>query len=323
MVLGALAALAIASCSKAGGGGSPGKLGGAAQAAPDVIPKDASMVLGFSWDKIRENKYFKTFMEEKLPEKAKGLLTALKSSCGIDPVGDLNSLVIAGGADMDKTRVVVVVKGNWTEDKFVECAGKFSYEDKKASVAKDGNITTYTVEGKPPVSVAWIAKDTLVTTISALEGDKSYLSDLLKQKGTLKDNTPVMDLMGKIDSSNTFWMAAQATGPMSMMGQQLTAGTNAKLAGIWLSLDYVKDLSLNMGMRLDSDAKPVADKMSKEFDQVKKNPQFGEFLKDASVDASGNDVVVKVAMSEKQVDQLIEMVKQLLPMIMGGMLGGH
>jgi hypothetical protein len=48
---------------------------------------------------------------------------------------------------------------------------------------------------------------------------------------------------------------------------------------------------------------------------------MGQYLKTLTVGATGSEVTFTVALTEQQVDQLLEMAKQMLPML-GMMLGG-
>jgi hypothetical protein len=322
-------------CNKSGGGGAGGAGGGtasggggavtgAAASAMDLIPKDTGLIFGFNWGKFKGSKFYDMLLGA-IPPEGKTSLDEVKAACGIDYLNDLDSVIVAAGGNMDKSRVLILVKGNWNEEKVAKCATAMGEKKgKKITVAKDGNITSYTPEGDKTLYVGWVG-DTAVVTASSMEGDKAYLSDVLKKASSVKDNKPFMDLFGRTDTGATMY-AAFLPPPDSEAATSLgkMTGGNEKMTGGYLTLKLAKDLDLNAGLRFatDADAKSVTDRATKELDSAKKgNPQAAEFLKTASIAQSDKDMVVKINLDEKQLDQLTAMVKQMVPML-GMMLGG-
>jgi len=324
-------------CNKGDGGGTPSPGGpagepakaagggGSAAASPiDLIPKDAAVVFGVNWSKFKGTKFFNMLVTS-LPPDSKTKLDEMKQLCSIDPLNDLDSIVVGVVGNLDKSsKAVIVVKGNWDEDKVAKCTTAMGdKEGKKVTVTKDGNITSYAGANDKTVSVGW-AGNLMVFTSTSMDGDKTLLTEIMKKASSVKDNKPVMDLLGKTDQGATIYGAFVAP-PGSDVGgalNKMTGGTE-KLAGAYGTIKLASDLDMNIGLRFgsDADAKTVADKMGKELEGAKQSPQ-GAFLSKASVAASGSDAIIKVALDEKQLDQLTEMAKQMAPMLMGGMLGG-
>jgi hypothetical protein len=332
---GVLVAALAAGCNKGGGGGGAGggATGGgvaeavkAAAATPlDFIPKDAVVVFGVNWSKFKGTKFYNMIIAN-LPPDAKTEMDGVKAACGIDPLNDLDSVTVGVVGNLDKSsKAVVVIKGNWTEDKLAKCATAMGEKKgKKMTVAKDGNLTTYTPEGEKAVTVGW-ANDLMVFSSATAEtGDKAHITEIMKKATAVKDNKGLMDLMGKTDQTGTIWGAFTPPAGSEMAGAfgQMTGGSE-KLAGAYGTIKLASDLDINCGFRFatDADAKSVADKMNKQIEAVKSSPQ-GAFLTNMSIAATGADTVVKLKLDEKQLDQITEMVKQMAPMIMGGMLGG-
>jgi hypothetical protein len=329
MTLACSAALIVA-CNKGGGGagGGPGGGGAAVQAAAagalDLIPKDAALVVGVNWSKFKGTK-FHNMIVSNLPAEAKTELDGMKAACGVDPLNDLDSVVVGVVGKLDKSsRAVIVVKGNWNRDKIGKCATAMGEKKgKKMTIANDGDIASYTPEGEKTMIVGWTG-DLMVFTSTSMEGDKAFLSDVLKKSSSVKDNKPVMDLLGKTDSSATIYGAflppagSDATTAFSKM-----TGGSEKLAGAYGTLKLASDLDMNMGFRFsnDAEAKAVADKMAKELEGAKASPQGGQFLGGTTVKADGADTVMAMKLDEKQLDQVTEMVKQMVPML-PMMLGG-
>ncbi len=325
----ACAAALIVACNKGGGGGGPagGGAAGIMAAAPgalDLIPKDAAVVAGINWSKFKGTKFHNMLLAN-LPAEAKTELDGMKQACSIDPLNDLDSIVVGVLGNLDKSsRAVIIVKGNWNRDKINKCATAMGEKKgKKMTVTNEGDISSYTPEGEKTMNVGW-AGDLMVFTSQSMEGDKAFLSDVLKKASSVKDNKPLMDLLGKTDQSGTIYGAVVAPpgSDMTTAFNKMTGGTE-KLAGAYGTIKLASDLDMNVGFRFatDADAKAVADKMSKELEGAKQSPQGGQFLNNSSVKADGTDTVVSVKLDEKQLDQVTEMVKQMAPML-PMMLGG-
>jgi hypothetical protein len=217
------------------------------------------------------------------------------------------------------------VKGKWDEAKVSKCATDMgTKKGKKITVAKDGPITTYTAEGENPVHVAWKG-DTALVTPASMQGDKTYLADLLKVKSTVKDNKPFMDILGKVDTGATFYAAIlpdPGSEAATSLGQA-TGGTEKMTAG-WLTLNLAKDLNVSGGMKLatDAEAAAVAKRMTDGLAQAKSDANVGPYLQTVAITQAGTDVNIKASLTEQQVDQLLAMAKQMLPFVLGSALGG-
>jgi hypothetical protein len=320
-------AVAGTACQKGGGGGAGGgaaAVQGAAASALDNLPKETGMVVGFSWKKFKDSKIF-GMIQENIPPEGKTQLQQFKDTCNIDFLNDIESVIIGGGGNVDKDRVVVLVKGKWDEAKVSKCATDMGpKQGKKVTTTKDGAITSYAVEGENTVHVAW-AGDTMILTPASMQGDKTYLADLLKVKSTVKDNKPFMDVLGKADSSATFY-AALLPDPGSEAATSLSQATGGteKLTAAWLSINLGKDLNVNGGGRFatDAEAAAVVKRLNDGIAQAKNDPNAGPYLSSIAVSQAGPELSLKLSLTEQQVDQLLAMVKQMLPFIAGGMLGG-
>ena len=324
--LGVAAVAAAAGCKKSGPGGieGAGALGGATASAMDRLPKETSVVVGFSWTKFKDSKLY-GIIQSAIPEESKKELQQFKDACQIDPASDMESVVIAAGGNMTKDRVLILVKGKWDEEKINKCAVAFGEKKgKKVTSAKDGQITTYTAEGEQPIHVAWQG-DTAILTPAAMEGDKTYLSDILKQTSTVKENTAFMDVLKKVDTGATMYAAILVppdNAEMASATNQMTGGTE-KMHSAWMTMKLGKDLDTSGGMRFqnDAEAKTVADKINQQLEGARADATAGPYLKNLTVTQAGPEVHFKLALTEQQVDQLIEMAKQMLPML-GMMMGG-
>ncbi len=133
-----------------------------------------------------------------------------------------------------------------------------------------------------------------------------------------------MELLGKADTTATIYMAMLPPPEASaQMNAALSQGGTEKLVGAYLSIVLKGGLDVNGGARFGSeaDAKSIQDKLQKGLEEGKKDPQAGAFLSNVTLGTAGSDVTLKVSLTEAQLDQLVEMLKQVLPMLM--MMGGQ
>ena len=307
---------AIGACSKAG----PGKASGAAGSALDILPKETAVVFGFNAAKFRESKLW-GMGTGMMPAEAKTQLETIKTSCGIDVLNDFESIIVAADSTMSEDKVVIIVKGKWEEDKVNGCVGPLGEKmgQKKILVEKKDKITAYAPEGETKkINVHWLDKNTMLLTGKSAEGDVTFLNDIIARKSSIKDNKELMALVDKADTSATMWAAGWMPGHESLTGMSAQMQTEKKevAQGGYLSLQFGKSMDANMALRFDQAANGVVDKASKELEGAKANPQVGKFLNNAKVSADGNDMVFSVKLDEKQVDELMAMAQQALPMLM-------
>src|SRR5215831_1789619 len=227
----ACAASLIVACNKSGGGGSGGTsvAPGApvVQAGPiDLIPKDASVVLVVNWSKFKGTK-FHNLLVGAIPASSKADLDIIKQACNFDVLSGIDSLTVGVIGNLDKTaRTVTVAKGDWTRDKIKSCAPAVAEKKgKKMTVTDEGDISSYAIEGQKTVSIGW-AGDLMVMTSQSLEGDKTFLSDVLKKSSSVKSNATMSDLLKKTDSAGTLYFAVVPT-PGSEMADSFCNDTAA------------------------------------------------------------------------------------------------
>jgi hypothetical protein len=311
---------------KGGGAGGGGKMTGAATSALDVLPEDTAMVLGINVEKVTSSKlwtqYSPLFMES---GEAKEGLTKLKDACAMDPIKDVKSVVIGMNGDMDEKKMVMLIQGNYDEGKITKCVSALAEKEaggKKVTAKTEGKITTFSAEGEEQtIAVGWAAKDTIVITQSAVEGDKTYLASVLEGKSSAKNNKDLSAIMGNVDTSSTLWIAMTVTGKLK---DQMGTAEGPQPAAVWANIDYQKALKVRAGARFanEKDAKDMADKTNKELESNKNDPMMGQYLKTLKVEQKGNDVLISLDLDEKQVDEIIAQVGAMLPLLLGGMGGG-
>jgi hypothetical protein len=311
------------------GGGGKGQPAGAAASALDIMPEDTAVIAGISVTKLLSSKLWEQYSPLVLSDgEAKEGLAKVKDNCGIDVLKDIESVVIGVNGDLDEKKIVFLVKGKFDEPKVTKCLVTMAdkEEHKKITSKTEGKITEYSEEGETKkVYIGWAASDTIVIVPNAVEGDKAALEAVLSGKSSAKDNKELAAIMGNVNTSETVWaaMVVPAAGKLKdSMASAASAGPQPK--ALWINLAYQKELALEIGARFanDKDAKEQVDKANKELEGAKADPTMGGYLKTVKAEAKGADAIFSINLDEKQVDELVAKLKDVLPFLMMGMAGG-
>jgi hypothetical protein len=250
-------------------------------------------------------------------------LKMLKDSCSMDPIKDVKNVIIGMNSDMDEKKMVILIQGDYDEPKITKCLVALAKAEggMELTAKTDGKITEYSGGGKT-IYIGWASKDTIVFTQGAVEGDKTFLASVLEGKSSAKNNKDLAGLMGNVDTSNTLWLAMVVTGKLK---EQIGSSPDEpQPTAIWMNIDYQKALKAEIGARFanEKDAKAAVDKANKELEGSKSDPMMGAYLKTLKTEAKGNDAIFSISLDEKQVDELMAQVGQMLPMLMMGLGGG-
>jgi hypothetical protein len=321
--------MGASACKKGAGVAGVGGKTAAAASALDIFPEDTAVIGGISITKLTTSKLWDTYSPMLLNDgEAKDGLAKLKEACGLDPTKDIEQVVVGVNGELDEKKIIFLIKGKFDEPKITKCLtsmGEKATPPKKITAKTEGKISTYAEEGGKTAYVGWPGSDTMLIVPAAMDGDKAALEAVLAGKSSAKNNKDLGAVMGNVDTSNTIWaaLAVPAAGKLkdSMSGAS-SSGPPPK--AVWINLAYQKDLNLTMGARFasDADAKTQADKFGKELETSKADATSGPYLKTAKIEAKGSDVVFSISLDEKQVDELVAKLKDILPLLLMGMGGG-
>jgi hypothetical protein len=284
LALTAMALVPFTACKKDGGGGA-----GSSGDMLSYMPKDSSMVVGLAWSKATKSELFKKFQDKILAE-AKEDIDKMKDKCGIDMIADMSNIVVAVGKNMQNPDDAVIgVKGKFDQKKIEECVTKMG-----------GKVegTVYTDENGEAMNAFWASKDTVLIS-KGLTADKIKAS---ASGASVKDNKDLMELIGKVDSSATLWVAG--TVPPEAAGMMGPMGTPPKSA--YLSLNVTSGLSAKVGMIFNSEdeAKGLSTMISAGINMGKQQPGMKEILENVSSEQSGANITIKAKISGEQLTQL-------------------
>ncbi len=301
----AIAAVSLwaAACKKDEGGGNA-----ATKGALQLMPKDADMVLGVDFGKIRPSELLKKY-EPQLMTLAGSNLAKFKEICGWDPIPKLSTATIAvrgDKSDQEMTGLVVGFKKDEVLDCLKKAAEKAKADGKPAELKVDGDYVEL-VGAKEPISFMFVGDGILIARRKGNEGTagRDVLTALTKQAeaDSVLGSSGFMDVYGKTKTSDALWFVVNgAAAPM----QQMPIKVNVAFG----SIDVSDGIAIDSTGRMASadDAEKAGAKVKEGLDQVK---AFG-LLKDASSEVSGTDVHVKMEMTQAQIDQLAGMAKSML-----------
>ena len=303
----------------AGGGGAKGAAGAKA-AVPSktgfaVFPGDSQFVVGVNLASARSSGLWAKY-KDKVEAQMASEFAELREACGIDPIGQVQTIIAAGkqggGGEPD---AVVVMKG-LQRASLKTCGEKMAAkEGKKLTVTEEGNLANYVVDDKN-IWAAWLDDSTVVI---APEKDKAYVSARAAGEGGLAEGSAVMALLKSVDTSAAIYFAADT----AMMGPQAAMMQGAK--GIFGSLKLTDGLALDAGLRFDTpdNAKKMTEMVNQQVGAMKGQlpPQFKTLVEKAVIKQVDKDMVLQLSLSGAELEQLAQALEGMKGMLGGGMGG--
>lgn len=299
-----LSLLAAAGCSKdkeAGKEGAEGaaKTGDPAAAAAtgrfSYLPADSNLVLGVNVAQIRGSKLFKDMAEPIIMQQAGGDYEKFKTACGFDPLDQVKSLTVGGNTSIND-KVAISVKGI-NADQLKKCGEAVAAaQGEKMEIAQEGSLTKVVSDGQTSW-IGWADDTTMVTS-----GDnKALLEQLMGSKETLGKD--LMELVGKVDTDAALWLAVLDNGDANSP----LASAPVKVKAAYGSINLSGGLAINAALRQTSPEeaqKTVAD-FTAQLEQFKQSP-YGKYVSKLELKASETDVLVKLALNDAELQELMQ-----------------
>jgi len=254
------------------------------------LPAGMTAVVGINVGPIKSSQLYQQLLPLAMAKsgKAKDNLDKIKSTCGIDLSGSIDSIVV-GMQDDDHGVAILQLKG--TNQKDLEACGKkvAVSEGKTLSITKDGAVTKYSGMGEDDLYVRWFGKDSL-----AVSDGKDTLTKLTAG-GIARD--PIAKQVATVGTDAAVFVAVKK--------DQDLGDFNAKMSAAYGTLDFKGgNLAANVHIVVDSAAaatKVVTDGKS-QLDGIKKSgqvpKQFAGILDSVKLESKGNEVVVSGAAPE-------------------------
>lgn len=255
------------------------------------LPAGMTAVVGVNIGPIKSSELYQQFLPLAMAKagKTKDNLDKLKTTCGIDATGVIDSIVI-GMQDDDKGVAIVQLKGTTQKD-LESCGQKIAKSDGKTlTITKDGAVTKYGGMGDDDAYVRWFSKDSL-----AISSDKETLTKLTAG-GIAKD--AVATQVAALNTDAALWIAVKK--------DQDLGDLNAKMSAAYGTIDFkAGNLAANVHIVVDSaaNATKVVTDGKQQLDAVKKSgqlpKQYASILDSVKLEAKGSEVVLSGSAPEK------------------------
>jgi hypothetical protein len=323
----AIASLAIVGCSKdeknkspegaaAPGAASPAAQTAGAKSAFAVFTADTNLVVGINLDQIRASQLYKQFLEPMLKSQVDSEFAELKAECGFDPVNAIKEVVIGStmseSMDAQEDKTIMVVKG-LTRAQLSDCAAKMAKkEDKQIEVTQEGTFTKVVDKDGETVWIGWLDDNTMAMSPKM---DKAQLEQRMSGAGGgLSGNKEMMDLVANTDQKAGLWLAMQKPA-----GAESPAGMDFQ--SVFASISLTGGIKVDAGVRQGSadEAKKTVGEATQKLEEIKTEAgPFGKYLSKVEISANNADVIVKMSLSDAEVNEILQTAGPLL----GGMMGG-
>jgi len=166
-----------------------------------ILPMDARFVMGFDVKRFAASPFYERFATKRgmKPE----MLAQLEERTGLQPVRDIDQIVIAGsGRSGSHPPGLAVAFGRFD----LYPLGRAIETDGKAQSSSHEGVTVYSFakDESHAVAVAFLDESTLV--FGSKEQVLAAISSRTRNEAPLKGNTQLMSLVEKVRPGSTFWM---------------------------------------------------------------------------------------------------------------------
>ena len=293
--LAVMASAPLAACKKEGAAGSKSDT-------LAYLPKDAAMVATASMEKARSSELFKK-NQERIMGQLPPDLAKFKATCGIDPLADLDSMVVGIGGDPQADGgTVIVMEGKIDKAKVEACILKIGKEETGADVTPEvkGKVTAY-----PALEMAtyFPAEHTLVLA----KGGAGAVATLEAIAGgaNVKANKPVMDMVGKVDSDSTFSIAGVI--PASMAGPMASMGGSPQSLHASVKMDSGIDVDAAIMFANEEEAKQMSMLASMGLSAAKGQPPLEGIVDNIKIVAEGATLKINADLTGEQIQTISDM----------------
>ena len=275
-------------------------------AAAKVRPADTKMIVGVNVVTIRQSTIFNTLFPTLMASEkdAQQVLDVIKGSCGIDALTAITDATVAM-TDGEKGGIFLALNGV-DEKKLTTCMVTVGKKMANATITakRTGNVVEYSESGKSDkLYVGWIGADVLV--IATDPQDRTLLDKWMGGKGAL--NADMARGVKGINAGAAMWVVAMEKTTISPTATSKGGYGSLDLAGGTLTLDG------HMVLSSAKEASAAAVELNKQLAGMSGNmpPDVAKMMKSVKIAASGDEIVAKASVAEKDL-------LNLMGMLMGG-----
>jgi len=261
-------------------------------AAKAGLPADATVVVGVDLAAIQKTQTFATlFPKLRSKPRVAEIFDLLKDHCKLDVLAVVQSAVFATSADHDDGAVYLAVTGI-DRAGLASCLAAVNQENgSKIAIKQDGNVTQLTKDNGSSY-MGWVGKDVLV--VATHRDDKAALVKWMGGNGALAKSA-LSATLAKVNKSATLWSAGDVV-------KEVEAGASTKAfygAFTFAGGKLISDLHVVM-----QDAAQAAKVKTTTIDNIaafklKAHTSLGTMIDAVAVTTSGNELVIKATLVEK------------------------
>lgn len=274
-------------------------------AAKANLSKDTAVLIGLDLTQLTKSSLFTMafpFILSQQPDVKEGL-ALIKSTCNLDPLKVVTSVVIGTDNDQKHGAMFVSLSGV-DQPKIVSCleaVAKAKGNDTKVGVTTDGKITELAM-GDKKVYLTWIG-----TNVVALPLDFANKADLTAWTAKGLAKSKVGKAMTKVNTGNALWA-------VSAVAKELDDKVKMKLGyGSIAMANATMTADLHVQLGSATDAKAAAQKAQKDLTTRSQSPDLAanlqKVLAGITVTAVTDEVVVRGSIPESEVMSLVMALK--------------
>ncbi len=268
-----------------------------------LLPEDSEIVLGLDVAQLRTSDVWQRFVAPKLADDAG--LREVNRTCGIDPVGDIVSVVVGvKGIKADGISGTLVVHG-LDKTRTLNCLTThtidgLTFADGVATITHDQRSTGFT----------FVNDKTLVVVFGPDAVSKESVLHAATGGRHLDASPAFADLYAQIHSEDSLWLVVAP--PRALLADTNDAfahaypGEHLDLSAVYGSIDVTNDVVLDMRLRLASPTQVafVVSQMRTQLEGPAAQLAISSFVDAVDVTADGNDVRINAAATSTQLAAL-------------------
>ncbi len=275
-----------------------------------LLPADSEAVLGINFAQVRQSALWKRHVAPKLLALAG--VRELEALCGFDPLASLGTISMGlkglGSDDEISVTGVIVIHG-FDKAKATTCFDKHAIPDAEREGAKitvDDGIALITAADSH-VALTFIDDTTMLAVIGPEAKTKERVARIAAGDSGLQNSPVFADALQVVNTDDSMWIMIAETSPLvTSINAANMAQFPTKVGTMYASVNATGTLAVGAGVRLGS-PELATKAVSIVEDQLAKSPvttMLGHYFDQLDVFADGTDLVVNLAMSGNQVDQL-------------------
>jgi len=260
-------------------------------AARKLIPAGMETVAGVNAATAHNSQLYQTLLPSLLAKNpdAAAQLDGIKTDCGIDVIGSIDSIAV--GLDSSQKGTIVVAFRGTNRSKLEACAQKRAKAKQKTlAISSTGGLTKYSGLGEDgQLYMRWIGQDVVAIATSPDDKDAS----LAATAGGVAGDRALHGLSA-VNTGASVWA-------VSSKQADLPGDLGAKMTGMYGSANVASGtIAVDVHVAVDSptSASTAATKAESELAPMRGAPGVADLLKTVKVTAAGNEILVTAQVPE-------------------------